>query len=63
MPKNLRYVTVYNAAGQRVWSKQFNGNAEKMITVDLANRAAGMYSVHLGYEDSNRDLVIPIVKY
>ncbi len=63
MPSNLRYVTIYNAAGQKIWAKQFTGNAEKLITVDLANRAPGMYSVHLGYEDSNRNIVVPIIKY
>ena len=62
-PTNLKYVSVYNASGQLVWSKQFNTNAEKLITIDLSNRPAGIYTVNLGYEDSFRNVSSQIIKY
>jgi hypothetical protein len=62
-PTKLKYVTVYNSAGQLVWTKQYNGNADKYIPVDLSGRAAGTYMVHVGYEDENRNVVQRVVKY
>lgn len=61
-PTNLRYVNVYNSAGQRVWSKQYNANAQKIIDVDMSRNAAGVYTVELGYDDKNKNLQIRIVK-
>jgi hypothetical protein len=62
-PVSLRSVTVYNATGQLVWMKRFNGNAEKTETVDLTGKSAGTYVVHLGYEDPHRNVVGKVVKY
>jgi|GEM_PF-384396 len=62
-PTKLKYVTVYNAAGQQVWTKQFNGNADKYMTIDLTGRSAGTYFVHIGYEDEYRNVVEKVVKY
>lgn len=62
-PTTLKYVNVVNAAGQLVWTKQFNGNADRQMTVDLAGKAAGMYFVELGYADASRKVVQRVVKY
>lgn len=62
-PTNLRYITIYNSAGQQVWTKQYSGNADKYISVDLSGKAAGTYMVHLGYEDENRNVVQRVIKY
>jgi hypothetical protein len=61
-PTDLRYITVYNSAGQQVWRKDFSGDADKQVGVDLSNRAAGVYIVHLGYNDSNKNVSVRIVK-
>ena len=63
VPTGLRYINVYNSVGQLVYSKQFPGGGEKYIQIDLGGRAAGTYTVNLGYEDSNRNVNIQIVKY
>ena len=52
VPTNLRYVNVYNSIGQLVYSKKFPSGGEKFFQVDLGGRAAGIYTVNLGYEDS-----------
>jgi hypothetical protein len=61
-PANLKYINVYNSVGQLVWSKQYSGNGQRFIQVDLSKNAAGVYNVTLGYEDSNRNVVIPVLK-
>jgi hypothetical protein len=61
-PAALRYANVYNSAGQMVWSKQFNADAPKIIDVDLSKNAAGVYIVHLGYTDANKNVQLRIVK-
>ena len=63
VPTTLRYINVYNSAGQLVYSKKFPGGGEKYFQVDLGGRAAGTYTVNLGYEDSNRNLSVQVVKY
>jgi len=63
VPTTLRYINVYNSAGQLVWSQQYPGGAGKLINIDLSSRAAGMYTVTLGYEDSNRNVNVPVIKY
>ncbi len=60
-PTNLRYVAVYNSAGQMVWKKEFNGNAQKQINVDLTRNANGVYIVKMGYEGSS-DVKVRIIK-
>jgi Pregnancy-associated plasma protein-A len=63
VPTNLRYVNVYNSVGQLVYSKKFPSGGEKFFQVDLGGRAAGTYTVNLGYEDSNRNVSVQVVKY
>jgi Pregnancy-associated plasma protein-A len=63
VPTTLRYVNVYNSVGQLVYSKQFPSGGEKYFQIDLSGRAAGTYTVNLGYEDSNRNVNVQIVKY
>jgi len=59
-PVDLQSVVVYNAAGQQVWSKQFNGNAARQITVDLKGQSNGIYVLKMIY--SNRTVIERIVK-
>jgi hypothetical protein len=63
VPTTLRYINVYNSAGQLVYSKQFPSGGEKYFQINLAGRAAGTYTVNLGYEDSNRNVNVQVVKY
>jgi hypothetical protein len=63
VPTNLRYINVYNSVGQLVFSKQFHAGGEKYVQIDLGGRAAGTYTVNLGYEDSNRNVNVQVVKY
>jgi hypothetical protein len=62
-PSSLRYVNVYNGTGQLVWSKQYTGNADRQMWVDLSGKAAGVYLVELGYTDSNRNVTQRVTKY
>ena len=62
-PTTLKYISVYNSIGQLIWTKQFSGNADKLIMVDLSGKAAGVYVVRLGYSDSNRNVSQRVVKY
>lgn len=50
-PTNLRGVVVSNSAGQVVYSRSFNGNADSYLTIDLSRYAAGMYSVKMVYDN------------
>ncbi len=59
-PVDLQAVLVYNAAGQLVWDKEYHGNAERQITVDLKNRASGMYVLKMIY--SNKTVIERIIK-
>ncbi|HEY6503910.1 MAG TPA: choice-of-anchor J domain-containing protein, partial [Chitinophagaceae bacterium] len=62
-PSDLRYVTVYNAAGQLIWNRVFGtGSASNVITVDLTGKSAGFYIVHVGYSDKSKDQQIRIMK-
>ncbi len=62
-PTDLKYISVYNSAGQLVWKKEYNGNADKQVVIDLKNRSAGVYIVHLGYADISSNKTISIIKY
>jgi hypothetical protein len=62
-PSNLKYILVYNAIGQKVWGKQYSNGGEKYIQVDLSGKATGMYTVVIGYKDSDQSINIPIIKY
>jgi hypothetical protein len=59
-PVDLQTVQVYNSAGQLVWDKRYNGNADRQITVDLKNMARGMYILKMIY--TNKTVVERIVK-
>ena len=63
VPTNLRYINVYNSVGQLVYSKQYPNGGDKFLQVDLSGRAAGMYTVNLGYEDSHRNITVQVVKF
>jgi hypothetical protein len=62
VPSDLRYVTVHNTAGQLVWKKQFPSGADKVVTVDLQNGAAGMYMVTMGYSDDKKTVTRRVIK-
>ena len=53
-PTDLRSAQVYNAAGQLVWDRRFNGNAVTEVNVDLGRLARGMYILKLIYTDKIR---------
>jgi hypothetical protein len=55
-PIDLKYVSVYNAIGQLVWQQQFDGNAGRMISIDLSGKAPGVYIVKLGYSDEKKNV-------
>lgn len=61
-PTDLRYVSVYTSSGQLVWKKEFNGNADKTVVVDLSRQANGVYIVKMGYSGS-KDVQVRIVKH
>jgi len=61
-PSNLKYINVMNSAGQIVWMKQFSGNADRQIPVDLAGKASGLYIVEVGYTDGYRNVQQKIFK-
>jgi hypothetical protein len=63
VPTTLRYINVYNSSGQLVWSKKYASGGEKYTQIDLSGKAAGAYSVNLGYDDSNRNVNVQVVKY
>jgi hypothetical protein len=63
VPTSLRYINVFNSAGQLVWSKKYPGGGDKYIQIDLSGRAAGTYTVNLGYDETNRNVNVQVVKY
>ena len=63
VPTNLRFVNVYNSVGQLVYCKKFPSGGEKYFEIDLGGRAAGIYIVNLGFDDSNRNISVRVVKY
>ncbi len=60
-PVDLQSVSVFNSAGQMVWSKEYNGNAARQITVDLKGLANGLYVLKMIY--TNKTIVEKIVKH
>ncbi|MEO6720882.1 MAG: T9SS type A sorting domain-containing protein, partial [Ferruginibacter sp.] len=50
-PIDLRSAQVYNAAGQLVWDKRFDGNSPTEVNVDLRNLARGVYILKMIYSD------------
>jgi hypothetical protein len=61
-PANLKYVNIFNATGQLVWSRVFNGNANTTMQVDLNGKPSGMYFVRMGYSDRG-DVVEKVIKH
>jgi Secretion system C-terminal sorting domain/Pregnancy-associated plasma protein-A/CARDB len=61
-PTNLRYIVIYNSAGQLIWKQEYNGNAQKLITIDMRKQAPGMYIVSLGYTDKNKNVRVKVIK-
>ncbi len=59
-PVDLKAAQVFNAAGQLVWQKQFNGGATTEEMVDLKNLAKGIYILKLNY--TNKTEVEKIIK-
>jgi hypothetical protein len=62
-PANLRSILIYNAGGQLVWKKEYGGNADKYIPVNMSEKAAGVYIVRLLYDDATRNVSQKIIKY
>ncbi|ANE49814.1 hypothetical protein SY85_04220 [Flavisolibacter tropicus] len=52
--KDLRYTSVYNSSGQLVWKKEFSGNTDAYIPVNLQGKPAGVYFVKWGFTGENR---------
>ena len=50
-PTNLQTIVVYNTLGQRVKTIDYNGNANKNETINLADLPSGLYVVQLNYAD------------
>jgi hypothetical protein len=61
-PTSLQFIRVMNTAGQVVWSRQFSGNADKQVPVELTGKAAGVYLVELNYSDGKKKVVQRVVK-
>jgi hypothetical protein len=61
-PTTLRYINVYNTAGQLVWSKQYNGGALKIEDVDMSRNARGLYIVEMGYTDKSKNVQLKVIK-
>jgi len=59
-PVDLQSVQVFNAAGQLVWDRRYNGNADRQITVDLKTLSGGLYILKMIY--TNKTIVERIVK-
>jgi hypothetical protein len=50
-PTNLRGIEVFNAQGQLVYRRQYNGEASNAINIDLTNLNAGIYEIRMHYTD------------
>lgn len=59
-PTSLQSVVVYNSAGQMVWKKEYHGNADRKIYIDLNGRPNGLYVLKMIY--SNKTVVERLVK-
>lgn len=62
-PTNLRSITVVNTTGQIIWKKEYTGNADKFIPIDLSGKAAGLYTVLIAYTNKKEIISQKIVKY
>ncbi|MEP6674650.1 MAG: M43 family zinc metalloprotease [Ferruginibacter sp.] len=59
-PVDLQSAQVYTAAGQMVWEKDFNGDANTEINVNMSKMAAGTYILRMVY--TNKVIIEKIVK-
>lgn len=59
-PINLKATQLYNAAGQLIYDKWYNGNAASEITVNLPGNAGGVYILKMIY--TNKTIIEKIVK-
>ena len=59
-PVNLRGIEILNAAGQKMWEQDYNGNALSNIQINLSGFAAGVYMMKLVYD--NKVITERIVK-
>ncbi|MEO6686551.1 MAG: choice-of-anchor J domain-containing protein, partial [Dyadobacter sp.] len=48
-PTDFQSAAVYNSIGQKVWQKDFNGNAQKIEPVNLGKLPTGIYLLKLNY--------------
>ncbi|GAC1484820.1 MAG: hypothetical protein NVS1B13_10650 [Flavisolibacter sp.] len=60
-PNDLKYISIYNSAGQLVWTKQFAGNADNYINIDLSSLSKGIYIISAGYSDK-KNMIQRIIK-
>lgn len=61
-PTDLRYITVYNSAGQLIWNKTYNGSNTNVIGINLSGKSAGVYVVNVGYDNEGKNTQLRIVK-
>jgi len=51
VPITLQSISIYNATGQLIWTKNLNGTGYTEMPVDFSNEAAGIYIIKLKYTD------------
>ncbi|MDQ2863666.1 MAG: T9SS type A sorting domain-containing protein, partial [Bacteroidota bacterium] len=51
VPVTLQSISIYNAVGQLIWTKNLNGTGYTEMPVDLSIQAAGIYIIKLRYTD------------
>jgi hypothetical protein len=59
---DLKYINIYDAIGQLVFSKNYSGNTSGFIDVDLPGKPAGVYLVKIGYTDESRNTIERVIK-
>ncbi len=59
-PVNLKSISIYNSVGQMILQRQYTGNANSQIPLNLSYLARGIYVVKLNYTD--KTIVQRIVK-
>ena len=60
VPVDLQAAQVFNSSGQLVWEKFYNGSGTTEMTVDLSNKAKGVYILKMTY--TNRTVQAKIIK-
>ncbi len=61
-PVSLRFISVYNTMGQLIWKKEYNGNANAYIPVNISTQPSGIYFVQMGYSDK-KSITERVVKF